>query len=94
MSTQIHFSDSLVGSLCREVDTIRNRHSYINRQLSLCIDGTLLIRLENEKNTLINRQKEILIIAKSININLHQDNISVKLLIEMSQRSLNTSNKN
>ncbi len=83
-------SETLVGSLCREIDTIRIRSSNISYSLKSCRDNYLLKRLIKEINSLDNRRIEIQKIANSISNIKDLDNLAIEFLKEIANRPINT----
>ena len=59
LNQSLSISDSLIYSLCREVEYIRQRAKNINLTLSTCKDKLLKLRLENEIENLKIRQYEV-----------------------------------
>ena len=79
-------SESLLGSLCKEVHSIRSRSRNLIESMVNCNDSLLLIRLKNEFKYLQERRKELLKSAKGIkSLNL-KDNTSIDVLIEICAR--------
>ena len=86
MQSTLKSSESLLASLCKEVQGIRNRCTYIIDSIVHCNDNNLLLRLKSELNHLQKRRVELLETAKSLKkLNL-QDDIAIDFLIEISNR--------
>ena len=72
MKTTIAFSETVVGSLCKEIDYIKFRSQNISNSLLSCKDKFLMKRLLEEKRKLNIRIKEL----KCISIRLKEDSKS------------------
>lgn len=81
-------SDSLVGSLCWEVDGLRRRAAQVLEGLGRCHDGPLLERLRRELASLQCRHRELQRTARSLAASAQRDSLSVALLLELTQRPL------
>ncbi len=84
----ITFSDSITGSLCREIDKLRLRCQAISKSIDNCRDCALLERLIIEHKKIEVRRKEILGTALLIETNTISDKLSIQFLIEVSKRPL------
>ena len=89
MPAQTSTSDSVIGSLCREVDGIRQRCSQLLTAMRFCQNSGLLHRLRLELQQLQNRRRELLATARL----WHQrrsvsDDLALEFLIEISSRSI------
>ncbi len=87
MNKTITISDSLIGSLCREVEQIRLRNKSINYSLISCKDEFLRKRLLQEIINLNKRKQEL----KEISNKFLQDSkssISKLLLLELCNRPM------
>jgi len=82
-------SITLVGSLSREVYSIRIRCDGILSSILNTKDEDLIDRLKNELKILENRRKEVFSIATSMRKFHYLDNLSIELLIEIASRPLN-----
>ena len=87
MKYSLTLSDSLIYSLCREIEYIRQRSKNIKDTLYTCKDKFLQIRLVNEIKGLTQRINELNKISNEYK-NKYNDSISSKLLIELCNRSL------
>ena len=81
-----YFSESLVLSLCKEIEYIKNRSKNINYSLRYCQNKGLSKRLQIELQKLNNKRSEISKISKDLFIRNCND-ISFQLLFEMCKRS-------
>ena len=81
-------SDSLVGSLCWEVDGLRRRASQVLEGIGRCHDGPLLERLRRELASLQGRHRELQRTARSLAVSTPRDSLSVALLLELTRRPL------
>ena len=80
------YSESIVLSLCKEIEFIRVRSKNINTSLKTCHNKELSKRLRKELDKLnINRLK-ILGISKSM-LRRNSQDLSFKFLLEMTKRS-------
>ncbi len=86
MNTTFTISDSLIGSLCREIDSIRNRVQGIVNTKHSTLDNRLKSRLEEEMISLRQRQHEIMISLENYVDSKNSDNLSIQFLIELSKR--------
>ncbi len=66
MNKTLKISDSLTGSLCREIDYIRYRYKYIINSLINCNDLNLKKRLTDEIYKLKIRRSELKDISKKM----------------------------
>ncbi len=80
------YSESLVISLCKEIEYIKNRSKNINHSLKSCQNKILSIRLKDELTKLdINRLK-ILNISKCL-FTKNKNELSFEFLLEITKRS-------
>ena len=80
-------SDSLVGSLCREIYNIRQRYKNIINSLDNCRDKNLIQRLNKEINDLNTRRIELIEISNKVQKDC-KSNASILFLHELCVRSL------
>ncbi len=80
------YSESLVLTLCKEIEYIKNRSKNINYSLKNCQNKILLTRLRAELNKLNTNKVRILNISQSL-INLNCEELSFEFLLELSKRS-------
>jgi hypothetical protein len=79
----------VIGSLCREVDGIRQRCNQLLTAMRFCQNSGLLHRLGLELQQLQNRRRELLAMAllwrrrRSVS-----DDLALEFLIEISSRSV------
>ncbi len=79
-------SDSIVLSLCKEIEYIKTRSKNINYSLKTCHNKKLLKRLKLELDKLnMSRLKIIKISENMLKFNSH--NLSLELLLEITKRS-------
>lgn len=81
-------SESLLGSLCREVDQLRGRARQLSASLERCQDRSLLLRLGRERIQLARRRRELLEIARSWHHRGGADPLAIEFLIEVASRPL------
>ena len=80
------YSESIVLSLCQEIEYIKNRSNNINQSLKNCQNKILSKRLKSELNILNKSRSKILNISES----MFEDNnnrLSFEFLLEMIKRS-------
>ena len=87
MENIIKTSDSLIGSLCREIEFIRLRSKVINENLQNCRNKELTNRLNKEMSKLIERKISILKLSKDLKNDKLIDKLSISFLIEIINRS-------
>jgi hypothetical protein len=91
MAAQISTSDSVIGSLCREVDGIRQRCSQLLAAMRVCQDTGLLHRLRRELQQLQDRRHALLDAARHWRQQrCVSDDLALEFLIEISSRSVVT----
>ncbi len=88
MSNTTYISDSIVGSLCREIEYINSRSSSINESLNNCQSRSLIKRLKQELLSLSSRLDSIKNISKSMLDKNTEDKLSIEFLNEISNRKL------
>ena len=81
-------SESLLGSLCKEVHSIRSRCRHLIDSMVNCNDTLLLRRLKKEFKYLQERRKELLLSAKAIKSLNSKDSTSIDFLIEICNRPI------
>ena len=79
-------SDSFIGSLCREDDSIRVRCYQLLYSIDTSKNVKLSKRLQEEYNVLIERMNSLRKTAKSFNKTNFSDSLSLEFLIEISSR--------
>ncbi len=93
MNKSLSISDSLIGSLCREIEYLRTRYRILNNYLIQSKDKGLKKRLKNEIEQIILRRYEIFNISKILKRQINSD-VSSQLLYELCNRPfLNINNK-
>ena len=80
------YSESLVFSLCKEIEFIKIRSKNINRSLETCHNKSLSKRLKIELNKLNKNRLKILSISESMFKTNSQD-LSIEFLLEITKRS-------
>ena len=80
------YSESIVLSLCKEIEYIKNRSRNINCSIKTCNNKTLLKRLSLELEELNQNRLKILTISESMFKQNSQD-LSFQFLLEMTKRS-------
>ncbi|MEB3307114.1 MAG: hypothetical protein VKK98_03075 [Cyanobacteriota bacterium] len=80
-------SDTLVGSLCREADRIRQRSRQLSAALQCCHSVELSERLRREGHGLEQRRAELLAMARLWCHDSHKDRLALEFLIELCRRS-------
>ena len=88
MKDLVTTSDSVIASLCREVDGIRYRCSSLLETMAKCNDDNLTCRLKKEFSQLSNRRSRLLEIAKAMQCKGVEDKLSIEFLIEISSRPI------
>ncbi len=81
-------SDSLVGSLCRELDQLRQRSRQLADALGRCRDGRLFCRLRGELLQLEGRRRELQSTIEGLKRGGLRDALSLAFLLELSRRPL------
>jgi hypothetical protein len=87
MSATVTYSDSLIGSLCREVDGIRHRCHYLVSAMERCEHSGLYSRLHNELVQLRQRQQAVLRAARYCQLKSSGDSMGIAFLVDLSARS-------
>ncbi len=80
------YSESIVLSLCKEIEFIKIRSNNINISLKTCNNKTLSKRLERELDKLNKNRLKILNISENLFKNNSHD-LSLKFLKELTKRS-------
>ena len=80
------YSDSLVISLCKEIEYIRSRSKNINNSLKTCHNKILSKRLILELERLNNKRIKILNISKNL-FDKNSKDLSLEFLLEITKRS-------
>ena len=81
-------ADTLMGSLCREVDGIRGRASQLMMAMRSCQDAALSHRLGMELGQLQRRRSELLRSARAWRQHFGvNDDLALEFLIEIAHRS-------
>ena len=88
MKALVTTSDSVIASLCREVDWIRHRCSSLLEAMAKCNDENLSCRLKIEFQLLRNRRQALSRIANEMQYNGVADKLSIEFLLEISSRTL------
>ena len=82
----ICLSDSLISSLCREIEKNRNRYLSIKNALRTTHNDVLSMRLKNELHILKQRHEELRISALALKDVLSPHSLSIDFLVELSNR--------
>lgn len=88
MSAGVTIADSLIGSLCREVDGIRTRCRLVLEALERCQNSALTCRLQRELRDLQQRRRAVLQAARSWQRLSAGDSLALSFLIELCRRPL------
>ncbi len=80
------YSESLVLSLCKEIEYIKNRSKNINSSLKNCQNKILSIRLKSELKNLNKKRLKILNISENM-IHKNRNDLSFEFLLELTKRS-------
>ncbi len=88
MRSTLEVSESLIGSLCREIEYIRGRYKVISTLIVRSNDEILKLRLRNESSKLKERKKELELISDDIRNNYPVEEISSQFLNEVIKRPL------
>ena len=80
------YSESIVFSLCKEIEFIKIRSKNINSSLKTCHNKSLSKRLKIELDKLNKNRLKILSISESMFITNSQD-LSIEFLLEITKRS-------
>ena len=80
------YSESLVLSLCKEIEYIKNRSKNINFSLKTCQNKTLSTRLKIELNKLDKNRLKILNVSENI-LKMNCNELTFEFLIELIKRS-------
>lgn len=88
MPATVHISDSVVGSLCREVDAIRQRSRVLIEAMARCQSSCLHRRLCRDLAQLQERRRELLATARAWRRRGVSDPLSMAFLIEISSRPI------
>ena len=87
MQKTTNTSESLVGNICQEIESIRVRSRYLLNVMVNCKDLGLTLRLKSELNQLTERRFEILKAAKTMKGEELLDQTSIEFLIELCRRT-------
>ena len=80
------YSESIVFSLCKEIEFIKIRSKNINRSLETCHNKSLSNRLKIELDKLNKNRLEILSISESM-FKTNSKDLSLEFLLEITKRS-------
>ena len=81
-------SNTVIGNLSTEGESLRQRSIHITKSLSGCKEKSLLSRLRKERDSLEQRRNEILKIAISMKNRKKVNSLSIDLLIEICRRPI------
>ena len=79
------YSESIVLSLCKEIEYIKNRSKNINYSLKNCQNQILSTRLKSELDKLNKNRKNILEISKNM-FKIRSNELSIEFLHEITKR--------
>ena len=82
----ISYSESIVLSLCKEIEFIKIRSKNINISLKTCHNKSLSKRLKQELDKLNKNRLKILTISENMFIRNSHD-LSIEFLLEITKRS-------
>jgi hypothetical protein len=88
MHATVRTSDSVVGSLCREVDAIRQRSRVLIQAMARCQSRGLLLRLQGDLAQLQARRLELQATARTWQRRGVGDPLGMAFLIEIASRPL------
>ena len=88
MKVTLETSESLIGSLCREMEYIRNRYLIIKAVLKTAKDTYLKERLNLELDNLLSRKDELISVTKGLQSTSEEGNLSILFLMEICQRPI------
>ena len=80
------YSESIVLSLCKEIEYIKSRSKNINYSLKTCSNKRLSKRLSLELDKLNKNRLKILSISRSM-LKRNSDELSFQFLLEITKRS-------
>ncbi len=80
------YSESIVLSLCKEIEYIKNRSKNINSSLKTCHNKNLSKRLHIELEKLNNNRLKILSISENM-FRIKSNDLSLEFLLEITKRS-------
>ena len=80
------YSESIVLSLCKEIEYIKNRSKSIKMSLKTCQSRSLSKRLRLELDNLDQNRLKILTISKSM-FKMNSKDLSFEFLLEITKRS-------
>ena len=80
------YSESIVLSLCKEIEYIKSRSNNINQSLKLCQNKLLSKRLKSELNKLNNNRIRIANISENL-FKKNCNNLSLEFLLEITRRA-------
>jgi hypothetical protein len=88
MPATVRISDSVVASLCREVDATRQRSRALIHTISRCQNRGLLQRLQRDLAELQARRSELLATARAWQRRGVNDPLGMAFLVEIASRPL------
>lgn len=88
MPATVRVSDSVVASLCREVDAIRQRSRVLMHAIGRCQHRGLLQRLQRDLAELQARRSELLATARAWQRRGVNDPLGMAFLVEIASRPL------
>lgn len=88
MPATVRISDSVVASLCREADAIRQRSRVLLQTIGRCQNRGLLQRLQRDLAELQARRSELLATARAWQRRGVNDPLGMAFLVEIASRPL------
>jgi predicted nucleic acid-binding Zn-ribbon protein len=85
---RIRTSETLMGSLCQEVDALRRRASHLQEAMPRCRNPLLFERLRRELANLQQRHRELHRAARSLAATAGRDSLAAAFLLELTRRPL------
>ena len=79
-------SESILLSLCKEIEYIKTRSKNINNSLKTCHNKTLSKRLRKELEKLNNNRLKILTISENM-LKINSNDLSFEFFLEITKRS-------
>ena len=80
------YSESIVYSLCKEIEFIKSRSNNINSSLKTCHNKNLSKRLKLELDKLNKNKQKILTISENM-FKSNSNDLSLKFLLEITKRT-------
>ncbi len=81
-----YFSESIIGGLTREAESIRARSKHLKKSIQTTQDSFLIMRLKKELGFLHKRKKEVINSAITLKNNEQGNSLSLDFLFEIVHR--------